>query len=133
MPSFSGKGNSLGLGLATDLPWTVNIDAGTLALDMDFSDVQVKDLQINAGASTMNLMLCDVLAESTVSIDSGVSTVNLSLPKDLGVRMNIDAALTSKNLTDFTQVGDHTYESANYATATKNQSCRWISVWRRSM
>ncbi|TSA45642.1 hypothetical protein D4R52_01980 [bacterium] len=111
--------NDLTVNLPENLPTALTVDAGASNLDMDLSAVQINDLKIDAGASKLALVLGDKAETGTVEIRAGASSINISLPKDVGAKMGVKANLSSKTFIDFRQIDEQTYESANYASATK--------------
>ena len=54
-----------------------------------------------------------------VSIDAGASSINISLPRSVGVKLEVDGALTSRNFQDFEMLDGDTWQSRNYDSAVK--------------
>ncbi|USN53093.1 MAG: hypothetical protein H6760_02850 [Candidatus Nomurabacteria bacterium] len=123
--NWSGLGshiNQLDLSLTRELPIDLLIKSGAMSMDLDFTEVMLRKLTIATGASSLNLTLGDLLDESEVAIDAGASSVDISVPSTLGVDVNVDAGLSSKNLDGFSKTGEKTYRSDNYDTAEKHLS-----------
>lgn len=115
-----GRGvNEMDLKLSPDEPFDLNFDLGASETKMDFTDVDVNDLEINIGASKFDLIIGDKAESAKVNISAGASAINISLPKNVGVKLKIDSGLSSKEISDFTQTGDGSYESTNYAFTEK--------------
>jgi hypothetical protein len=117
--SFGRHINDLDLRLNNDLPIKIIIDSGAMDMRLDLKEVTTESVEINTGASSMNLELGDKIANSAVSIDAGASSLTLNLPKTLGAKLNIDAGLSSKDLPDFNKIDDKHYESKNYSSSEK--------------
>lgn len=111
--------NNLDMAVNNDLPIKLDIDAGASDVQIDLSDVPVQLLNLNSGASNINISLGDKFAASAVVIRAGASALHIKVPKDVGARLSVDTGLSSKNFTDFKQIDSRTYESNNYATAAK--------------
>jgi hypothetical protein len=111
--------NNLTVNLSSSTPINLNVNAGAASQNLDLSEVQITGLNINAGASSINLTLGDKVDNATVSIDSGASSVHIILPKTVGAKVTADGGLTSRNFTDFKQLGNNTYQSNNYDQSAK--------------
>lgn len=116
---FGRQINNADLKLNNDVPVSMSIDSGAIDMNLDYSDVKLDNLDINTGASTLNLTLGDKEDSSHVIIDAGASSINIILPKAAGARVVITSGLSSKNFTDFNQVSNNTYESNNYNSVSK--------------
>lgn len=116
--------NRLQAKISEDVPIDMAIDAGASSLNLDFSSIQLESLQIKSGASSLHLILGDKVATSTVNINAGASSINISLPRDVGIRLAVKADLSSKNFPDFVQVDKNNYESSNYSSAAKKIDIR---------
>lgn len=121
--SWSGFGvkriNNLDLKLDSNTPILLNVDSGASDMELDLSQIEAQSVTIDTGASKLDLTLGDQVAQSRVTVKAGVSSVDISLPKTVGAKLTIDAGLSSKNLSDFNQKDNQTYESASYASADK--------------
>lgn len=112
--------NSLDLALGSALPYQLRIDSGASRIRLDLREVQTEAIDIDTGASSVELKLGDKVQRSHVSIDAGASSVSISLPQNAGARIMGDWALASRNLPQFTQVDGSTYQSTNYDTAERH-------------
>lgn len=119
---FGSTKNSLDLKLNQDLLYEVNVDSGAMDMNLDLAEIKLTKLTVDTGASSLNLDLGDRVDRSDVLVKAGASSVDISLPKTVGARVDVQAGLTSKDLEDFTKIGDTTYESANYGSAEKKIS-----------
>lgn len=115
---FQGK-NRLELGLTQRMPVDLRLDMGASTISGDLSQVQLENLIIDTGATTVDLTLGSKLERSTVTIDSGASTIKLRVPKEAGYRVERDGGLTSSNFDGAEKVDDDTYETEGFAQAEK--------------
>ncbi|OGE88203.1 MAG: hypothetical protein A2760_02690 [Candidatus Doudnabacteria bacterium RIFCSPHIGHO2_01_FULL_50_67] len=111
--------NELTVDLNNDIPTSIDIDSGASDLDIDLGTVNVTDFSIDTGASSLDLVLGDRAANASVSIDAGASSINITIPRGLGVKLSAEGALSSRNFQDFRSLGNGRYESENYAAAAK--------------
>lgn len=121
-PSFVGFGshiNDLRLSINPNIPIELELDTGAIDMDLDLNEINLKSLDINTGASSLNLIIGDKVNNCNIEIDSGASLINITLPQTVGVRLTINSALTSKNLNNFKKIDSDTYESNNYHDVDK--------------
>lgn len=83
--------------LPETIKWTIGLDAGASDAKLDLSDLIVEGVNINTGASDIELVLGDRNEYTFVDIDTGVSDVNLSIKKGIGVRIELDQAISDNN------------------------------------
>lgn len=111
--------NTLSLRLGETLPTTLSIDAGAADVTADISNVQLESLSIDGGVSSVDVTLGSRVAQSEVTIETGVSTVHVRVPEALGVRIIFNGGLSSSEMPEgYREVEKHRYESANYERAT---------------
>lgn len=99
--------------------WDVDLDVGAAKLRCDFSDLSVAKVNVNAGASSMQLRLGNRCPETEVVVNAGVSSIRLSVPESSGCEIRVDTKLTSKNFHGFTKYGKSTYRTDNFETAAQ--------------
>lgn len=116
---FGRKWTNLDLKVNSDIPVAFNIETGAMDMDFDLSDVIAEDIDIDTGASDLKIVLGDKAESAKLSINAGASSVEIVLPRTLGVKVNIDSGLSSKNLIDFKQINSNTYQSENYEISQK--------------
>jgi len=111
--------NDLDLRLANDVTTTLNVDSGAMDMEFDLTTINVTNIDVDTGASDLELILGDIAEKATVHVGAGASSIDVSLPKTVGARLIWDAGASSKNLPDFNKLDEKTYETSNYATASK--------------
>lgn len=105
------------ISVSEQLPLTMVIKAGASETTADLTNTKLRSLDINAGASSLDMTLGAKEPKQTVSIDSGASTITLRVPKESGVSLTLHGGLNSKNLADLKSINEDTYQSPNFATA----------------
>lgn len=121
---FGTMRNTLDLSLMDGLPTNLTVNGGAMKATIDLSSVTTSGVTINSGASNINLIIGQTTDQSAIAINTGASQVSLTLPVALGAKLTIEGGASSKNLTDFTTTDNHTYQSKNYAAATKKIDVR---------
>ncbi len=99
--------------------WTMSIDMGAGTGDFDLSDYIVPSLTLNAGVADIDVKLGDKAPQSSVSIDAGVASVVVRVPKSVGCRIINKGALNAEQLDDFEKDASGQLVSPGYGTSTK--------------
>ncbi|GAH21717.1 unnamed protein product [marine sediment metagenome] len=103
--------NNWQLKLNNKIIYDLSIKTGAIDIDCDLSDFKVEKLYIESGASNINLVLLQY--DSNIIIDTGVSNINIAIPKNVGATVNIDSGIAIKDLDDFIK-RNGAYISNNY-------------------
>ena len=111
--------SSLTVDLARNLPISLNVNVGASDTDIDMTNAQLRNIDIDAGASDISIKFGSLESNIGISIDAGASSIVLKIPKDSGVRLNLDGGMTTNSLADLNLVSDGVYESSNYSKSTK--------------
>jgi hypothetical protein len=109
--------NEWGLRLAGGVPMDlrVNLGAGTSNLNLAGLSLTGLDISLGAGEYTIDLS-GDWTRDLDVTIDTGAANIRLRLPKDVGVRVKVEAGPHTIETTDLTQDGD-IYTNAAYGVS----------------
>jgi hypothetical protein len=94
--------------------WDIDISAGASKLDLDFSNLRVNKIKIDAGASNATLKLSADMPMTKVSINCGAATLNIEVPENAGCSVQGDMALSKINFIGLNQNSSGTYISDNY-------------------
>jgi len=116
---FLGNENTFDARLNENLPLTIDVNSGAADMQFDFSSLQVRNLSIDTGASSLDLKLGDRLETSRVDINAGASSIDVSIPRTVGVKLRLDAGVSSTSLPDFDEKEKHIYESRNFSQFAK--------------
>ncbi len=102
------------LGGAVPIDLEVGLGAGESKLDLRGLDL--RSLEINMGVGEMKLDLSGVLKQSLrATIDGGVGHGTIVLPRDVGVKVEVDGGLGSIDAHGLTKVGrGHVYTNDAY-------------------
>lgn len=108
------------LELNESLLWNLDIDTGAVNGTMDFTNLKVEKLDIDMGVSNLNLLFGDKQEKTKVDIDGGIANLEITIPENLGVRIEIDGGLKNTNINKlgWRKTGGQ-YISPNYDEAKK--------------
>lgn len=105
--------------LNPEVIWNIDFKLGAANADIDLEDFKVSDLTLDCGVSSIDVrmgMPADQVSQ--VSIEGGLASILLELPKEAGCRVKSSSALSSFEARGFTKNGG-VYETDNYAGADK--------------
>jgi hypothetical protein len=112
--------NKVAIKLNPNPVWDINVDVGAANIDLDLSSFKIRKLDINGGASSINIRLGTLQAESKIKINSGASSINIKVPREFACEVNTSTVLSSKDLEGFNKVGNGTYVTPDFSEKTKN-------------
>lgn len=116
---FPGKLNNLTISINPELLAELEIDLGAATMKADLSKNKIERFDLDSGAATVDLKLGDRVNRSQVEINGGAATINLEIPRSVGAQLEINGALSSRELDDFNQVERDLYQTENYGSASK--------------
>lgn len=110
----SGK-TEMNLFLNDSIPYIITLSLGASKLDIDFSSIILRELKLDAGASSIDLKLGEKNPLQYVTIKAGASDIDIRVPKNSGIKIRFDDGLTAKKFHDLEliEIGK-TYESKDY-------------------
>lgn len=112
--------NDIDITLNENPLFDIKTQLGAAKGKIDLTNLKVKKLDLEIGATSLWLNLGEGIKDTlNVSISSGASSITILGNKNSGVKILIDAAVSSKNIKDLKRIGDGVYESENFATAEK--------------
>lgn len=118
------KGRDMDVEVTDQLPLDFTINTGASLLNMDFSKLQLKKLNINAGMSSVDVKLGDLTDLVEAKIKCGASAVTFTIPKDYGVKIISNSMLLGRNFSglDMDQSGNE------YATKGFDESKKKLTI-----
>lgn len=111
--------NNLKVDLTRSLPVALNINTGATKVSGDLSQVRLTSLDIDTGASSVDLRLGALEKRQEITLDAGASNITLRIPKQAGVRVDSSNGLTSTDFEGLDKISDSRYESSDFDDADK--------------
>jgi hypothetical protein len=96
--------------------WDLKLDIGAAAIAMDLKDYRIDTIDINAGASSIELTLGSKNPMTRVTFNAGASSLNIRVPKDAACEVKSESFLVSRDFEGFTKKGSGLYQSENYSS-----------------
>jgi len=113
------KTNSATFKLNSTPIWDINVETGATKLDFDLTKFKVRSLKISGGAASFDVKMGEPLDDTHINIETGVSEVNISIPKDAACSIETDSGLSSNKFDGFNKTDDNRYETAGFGGAKK--------------
>jgi len=118
---LNNKGNRAILKLNRNPVWDINLEMGAGATDFDLSAFKINSLSIKGGAASFEIKLGELTQNTNVSVETGVSEIEISVPRSAACKIYVESGLSSNNFKGFKKQSDGTYTSENF-----NESSRAI-------
>jgi len=98
--------------------WNLNFDLGACTFEGDLSNYKVEDLNIDGGASSIEIKLGQIVNETNVNVDVGASSVKIQIPVGSGCEIISNTGLCNKNFHGFQKIND-TWRTENFYKSDK--------------
>jgi len=109
--------NEWGLRLNDEVPMDLRVDVGSGISDLQLAGLSLTRLDVTLGAGIYMVDLSgDWTRDLDVSIDAGAADVSVRLPKDVGVRVEVDRGPATIEAAGLVQDGD-VYTNASYGVS----------------
>lgn len=99
--------------------WDFNIDVGAARFDLDLTPFKVALVDIDGGASSVDLKLGDRYDKTHVNIDAGASDINIKVPEGVGCEVRTQTILSGKELDGFNKIAKGHYQTPGFSGSSK--------------
>lgn len=106
--------NRAAVKLNPEIIWDINMNVGAADLRADFRKFKVRDIDIDGGASAINIKIGDLLEETHMNIDAGAASIKISIPEEAGCKIDSESFLVDLDLEGFTKNEDGDHVTANF-------------------
>ena len=106
------------VGLTTEIPLDLRVDAGASRTVLDLRDLRVRNLDLQTGASETRVKVPRAAGATTIRAQAGAASLTIEVPAGVAARIRTKMALGSTQVDEarFPR-GGAGYESPDYATA----------------
>lgn len=114
-----GGKSQMDLLLSPDVPLSLDIQEGASDGRLDLSQLRVTNLQLQTGASHINVVMPSSAGNTSAVIKGCAATIDVEVPPGVAAQIQYEGGLSSVNIDQsrFPLVGDRTYRSADYESA----------------
>lgn len=113
----SHSGNEVDIKLHEKPVWDFDLDIGAASMKMDLSEYKLNDIDIDGGASSIDLRIGKLSEKINVEVDAGASSVKIRIPEEAGCELRTSSFLTSKSLEGLDKVDSQHYRSDGFDDA----------------
>lgn len=107
------------LHLNENVAWDMDVKTGAVSGKLDLSKLKVKKLDLSVGAAKLDMIFGNNPGSTRVKLDAGASSIDVTFPESVGVKIKMDGALNGSNLKDLGwEKQGHYYTSPNYNDAS---------------
>ena len=114
------KSNRFDISLNEAPIYDFELNLGACEMNFDFSEYKVSDIEINSGASNIDIKLGELFDSTRIVIRTGVSKIRIGIPSNSGCRVECESVLSLKDFDGFVKKSSNVYETSNYSSAENN-------------
>ncbi len=107
--------NSVWMYLNEKPVWTMNIDVGAADLDMDLTPYRVESIDIDGGASDIEMKVGDRYAHVEITIDAGAADITIKVPEESACEVKTHTVLSGRDLDGFNKISSGLYQTPNFS------------------
>ncbi|MEZ5197840.1 MAG: DUF5668 domain-containing protein [Bacteroidales bacterium] len=101
--------------------WKLNVDVGAANLEMDLSPFKVEKIELDGGASKVELKLGDLYNHTRVTIDAGASAIEIKVPFASACELRTSTILSGRDIDGFNKIDKGLYQTPNFSESAKSQ------------
>ncbi len=99
--------------------WKINIDVGAARFNMDLSPFRVERVDIDGGASAIELTIGDLHEMTRVSIEAGASDITIRVPEESACEVRTQTILSGKEFDGFNRIDKGLYQTPNFSSSAR--------------
>lgn len=96
--------------------WDLGLNIGAAEVDFDLSGFKTRNINIEGGASDIEVKIGDLLPESFVNIKAGAASITVKIPKEAGAQITNNTFMASKSFEGFKKIDNHLYQTSDFGT-----------------
>ncbi|MGE5430580.1 MAG: LiaI-LiaF-like domain-containing protein [Syntrophomonadaceae bacterium] len=109
--------NRVELRLNSNPVWDMDLNVGAATVNLDLEPFKTENIYLKSGASSLKLRLGDKNPMTKVKFESGVSRLEIMVPKASGCEINSDTHFSRKEFSEFEKVDDNVYRTRDFASS----------------
>lgn len=115
--SFS-KDKPMEILLNSDVVWDIDLNVGGIDGELDLSSLKIEEFELDGGAGNIKLVLGERHPNTKVDIDAGAAKFKIFVPKNSGIKIDVDGLMSSIDFNDLTlERKNDSYISPGYEKA----------------
>lgn len=113
----SNRKNEALISLNTIPVWDIELKGGAAEINFDLTPFKLRKLDISGGATSSKIKLANNQPLTEVSVSTGASEVEISVPKNAACDITVHSGLSSNDFEGFTKVDGNHYTTPGFAGA----------------
>lgn len=106
--------NRASVKLNPNIIWDIHMDVGAADLRADLRKFKVRNIDIDGGASSINLKIGELLKEMHLKLDAGAASIKISIPENAGCKIDSESFLVDLDLDGFVKNEEGDHVTANF-------------------
>lgn len=98
--------------------WDINMEMGAGATKFNLSPFKINHLSVKGGAASYNIKLGEPLQKTTVFVETGVSEIEIAVPKQAACKITVESGLSSNDFEGFIRQPDGSYITENFTNSS---------------
>lgn len=111
------KHNKVEIGLNEKPSWDLDFEVGAADMELDLRNYKVGKVNLDAGASAIEVVLGEKSPLTRLSLNAGASSIQVKVPASSGCQIKSESFMISREFKGFTKKGDRIYETPGFETA----------------
>ncbi|MCU7490963.1 MAG: LiaF transmembrane domain-containing protein [Bacteroidota bacterium] len=111
--------NRMEIKLNSNPVWDMDLNVGAASVNLDLVPFKAENIYLKSGASSLKLKLGDKNPMTKVKFESGVSRLEIMIPKTSGCEINSDTEFSKKEFSEFVKIDDNVYRTPDFAQSGK--------------
>ncbi len=111
--------NRVDIALNDKPTWDINIDGGASAMNLDLTKFKVENIYVGMGAASLDVKLGTLSDKTRLNVEAGASNIDILVPEEVGCQVQTDDVLSAKNIHGFIKIDSGLYRTAEFDEAGK--------------
>jgi hypothetical protein len=99
--------------------WDLDLNVGAASIDLDLTKYKVEKLNVDMGAASLDVKLGALSESSEVTVNAGASSIDISVPEEVGCEIKTDDILSSNSYDNFQKIKSGLYRTSNFDEVQK--------------
>lgn len=127
LPFLGPEGGVWRFRLTERIPLSLEVNAGAASMDFDLTDLQVKLLKMETGASSTQLKLPANAGQTVVEIECGAASYHVTVPHGVAARVSVESGFSALDIDEsrFPRQAGGFYQSPDFNTAANRAEIRF--------
>ncbi|MGE5350962.1 MAG: toast rack family protein, partial [Acidobacteriota bacterium] len=111
--------NRMEIRLNSNPVWDMDLNVGAASVNLDLAPFKAENIYLKSGASSLKLKLGDKNPMTKVKFETGVSRLEIMVPRSSGCEINSDTHFSRKEFSEFEKVDNNVYRTRDFEASGK--------------